>query len=74
MNDTKPWYASRTIWAGVVMIMLGIGKLAGLVGDEQAAGLLVTLPDTLMTIINGILAAVAIEGRVSATKTIAPGQ
>ncbi len=54
MNETKPWYLSRTIWASLVTIAL---PLAGTLGmqrlpriDEQA------LTDTLLQACAGIAA------------------
>ncbi len=70
METSKPWYASRTIWAGAVMVILGVGQVLGIIGSDQASALLVSLPDTIMGIVNGLLGALAIQGRVAADKKI----
>lgn len=68
LNDTQPWYASKTIWGGVLAIALPL-----------AATLLhvnVTDADTqqiaaLLAGAGGLVGgAIAIYGRIKATKTI----
>lgn len=67
MDDAKPWYLSRTIWASLVTVGTALAGLAGvsLEGlDDQA------LVETLLQAITALSGLVAILGRISARKTI----
>jgi asparagine N-glycosylation enzyme membrane subunit Stt3 len=61
MDDTKPVWASKTLWGAVIAIL---GAAAGLLGitPEQLPS-----ADEVVTVIGGVL---AIVGRFMATKPI----
>lgn len=44
MNDTKPWWRSKTAWAAIIAVLAGLLHLAGLDFDarlqDELAGLL----------------------------------
>ncbi|HHZ09145.1 MAG TPA: hypothetical protein GX405_10255, partial [Rhizobiales bacterium] len=63
MNDTKPWYASRTIWASLVTVLLAGGRLAGLRLDGLDEG---ALTDMLLQVATAIAGVAAIAGRLAA--------
>lgn len=68
MNDTKPWYLSRTIWASLVTVVAGVGGLFGLPVqdlDSQA------LAEILLQAVTAISGLVAILGRLRAVSRIA---
>lgn len=67
MTDVKPWYLSRTIWASVVTLLVGIAGVAGVpvAGIDNAA-----LTDTLLQAITAISGLVALLGRLSARERI----
>ncbi|MEJ6781384.1 hypothetical protein [Aminobacter sp. Piv2-1] len=67
MTDVKPWYLSRTIWASVVTLLVGIAGVAGVpvAGIDNAA-----LTDTLLQAITAISGLVALMGRLSARERI----
>ena len=67
MNDIKPWYFSRTIWASLVTVLLAGGNLAGLRLDGIDEG---ALTDTLMQVATAIAGTVAIAGRFAARSRI----
>lgn len=62
MEPTKPWWASRTIWAnvlgGMVAVAAAFGFDIGITAEEQA------------TIVGGMLAAVNIYLRVTTNTRI----
>lgn len=60
MNDTMPWWQSRTIWGGLVAT---VAPLVGL-ADIGAA------TDVVTNVVAAIGGAVAIYGRMRATKTV----
>jgi hypothetical protein len=67
MNETKPWYLSRTIWASLVTILLALAGLFevpihGVDGGE--------LTDAVMQIVTALAGAAAIIGRLSARERI----
>ena len=65
MEDSKPWFASRTIWANLIAAVATIGTVAGvdlgMTGEEQAS------------LVAGILAVVNIFLRLT-TKTAIKGK
>ena len=67
MNDSKPWYLSRTIWASIITIVAATGSFFGLpfAGLDDPA-----LADALLQAITAISGVVAILGRVSASTRI----
>lgn len=67
MNDTKPWYLSRTVWASVVGILL---SLAGLVGVSVEMVNPEGLTDALLQAAAAIAGIVAVIGRLAATRKI----
>ncbi|MEO5322184.1 hypothetical protein PV773_02565 [Mesorhizobium sp. CC13] len=67
MTDVKPWYLSRTIWASVVTLLVGVAGVVGLpVGGVDNAA----LTDTLLQAITAISGLVALLGRLSARERI----
>ncbi|HWK13119.1 MAG TPA: hypothetical protein VNS02_01880 [Rhizobiaceae bacterium] len=67
MNDQKPWYLSRTIWASLVSVMSAAAAVIGLPvsGLDNAA-----LTDALLQAITAISGLIAIFGRMRATTRI----
>ena len=67
MNNTKPWYTSRTIWGSIIALLSGVLSTFGFDIDDgtQAAFIDVALQ---LVAVGGSLMAVA--GRVSATSMI----
>ena len=67
MNDQKPWYLSRTIWASIVSVGSAVAAVIGLpvAGLDGAA-----LTDTLLQAITAISGLLAIFGRMRATTRI----
>jgi len=74
MTNTKPWYASKTVWGGIVAAAAGVASLAGyeLSPDTQAflADQAVAIATSVATIVGGVL---AIYGRLNAKKKIGKG-
>ncbi len=67
MLNLKPWYLSRTIWASVVTMLMGVAGLAGVPVDgvDNSA-----LTDTFLQAITALSGLIAIFGRVSARQRI----
>lgn len=67
MEETKPWYLSRGVWAGVVAALVGVATVFGLnVEGEQES--IINVVVGLAEVVSGI---VAIYGRVRAKAKIA---
>ena len=67
MEDNKSWWASKTVWGGVIALLAGILGLFGyqLLPDDQTA--LVDGGVSLAALVGGLI---AIWGRVKASKTV----
>lgn len=67
MEDIKPWYLSRTIWASVVTVASAAAAIVGIPvqGLDTAA-----LTDSVLQAITAISGVVAIFGRLSAVSRI----
>jgi hypothetical protein len=62
MNDKKPWWQSKTIWAAVLTALLGAyGQIDASLNDQ-----LPNIPDWVFV----VLAAFGLYGRVVATKQV----
>ncbi|WP_269932242.1 hypothetical protein [Aminobacter sp. HY435] len=67
MTSLKPWYMSRTIWASIVTMVLGMAGLAGMpVGGVDSGA----LTDTILQAVTALSGLVAIFGRLSASERI----
>jgi hypothetical protein len=68
MDDSKPWYTSRTIWAALVT---GLAPLLGIVFHVSLdAGTTQQIIDAITTAATVGASVIAIIGRVKATTTI----
>ena len=67
MNDTKPWYLSKTIWASLVTIASAVAGMAGLTvaGLDGSA-----LAETILQAVTALSGLAAIIGRLSAQTVI----
>ena len=63
MTEVKPWWTSRTIWAGIVTALMGVLSIFGVIPMFDAS-----IIDEIVTALMGL---VAIYGRVVANKEIA---
>lgn len=68
MNATKPWYLSKTIWAGLVTVATAVAGLSGIPvgGIDNAA-----LTEAILQAIAAVSGLLAIFGRLSASRRIA---
>lgn len=65
------WWKSRTIWAGVAQVIVGIAVAFGWVVEADSAAAQSWLTEILGTIVGG-LGAASVWGRVMATREIKP--
>ena len=69
MDKTKIWWQSRAVWGSVVTIAAGVGAVFGLTIEEQIQA---DVADWLVALAALIGGAVALWGRLKASKMIAP--
>ena len=71
MNDNKNWWASKTVWGGLIALVAGALGVFGytLLPDDQAA--LIDGGSAVAASLGGII---AIWGRVCASKQIGNGK
>ena len=67
MDDVKPWYLSRTIWASAIVVIATLAGLFGFVIEDADIDLLV---DALLQAVVALAALVAIVGRIFARARI----
>ena len=67
MNDTKPWYLSRTVWASIVTIVIACCGLSGTPLDSFDDASFI---DALLQLATGIAGVVALFGRLLAQSRI----
>ncbi|MBV2142654.1 hypothetical protein KUG47_03960 [Falsochrobactrum sp. TDYN1] len=67
MIDNKPWYLSRTVWAGLVALTLPLAGAFGLGSGVLDQGL---LTETLLQLATAMAGLVTVLGRVGATSRI----
>lgn len=68
MNDeTKPWYASRTVWGALIAIAASLANAAGI---EMTAGDEGELADLLVSAAGVIGGLIAVYGRISARRPV----
>lgn len=67
MTETKPWYASRTIWGALIAVAASLGASFGLTLSEQDQS---SLADAALQITGAIGALIALYGRVRASHRI----
>ncbi|MCV0396199.1 MAG: hypothetical protein K5872_04510 [Rhizobiaceae bacterium] len=67
MDETKPWYLSRTIWASLVTIAAAAAGMAGIgvSGEDQTA-----IANALLEIVTAAAGLIAIFGRLAAKSRI----
>lgn len=70
MDDTKPWYASQTIWASILQMAVGVAVGLGFINAAAGTEIVATGPGLLLGLVNAGLGAWSLYGRVSATKTV----
>jgi len=67
MEQAKPWYLSRTIWASLVAVAASLAAMLGIAVDDADAG---ALADRLAQAVAALAAIVAILGRIFARSRI----
>lgn len=70
MDETKVWYASKTMWATVIQTVLSVAVVMGFISTSGAAVLLGVLPDTIVGIVGILFGLYTAYGRVVATAKI----
>lgn len=67
MDNEKPWYLSKTIWASIVSVTATIASFFGIPMDEIARQ---GITDGALQIVSTIAGLIAIFGRVTAASKI----
>lgn len=67
MEEQKQWWQSKTMWAGIVTLAIGILGTTGLASLEGEQDVLV---EKIMQIVTAVAGFIAIYGRITAKTTI----
>lgn len=70
MDNSKPWYASNTIWASFLQMAVGVAIALGVINDAAGSEIVAAGPGLLLGLVNTALGAWSLYGRVKATKTL----
>jgi len=62
--NTKPWYLSKTVWAGIITALVGAAQTIGLQFGVNI------LDNHMVSLALTIMGALGVYGRVSSTTTI----
>jgi fumarate reductase subunit D len=71
-EETKPWYTSTAVWASVVSILVGLAASFGFIDSTAGTTITDTAPGIIVSVVTSVLGALALYGRVKATKAITP--
>jgi fumarate reductase subunit D len=64
------WWASKTIWASIAQIVVGILVSLGIFSADQGADAVVQFPDMIVGAITSVLGMLTFWGRYVAKKTV----
>lgn len=70
MEDSKPWWQSKTIWASILQVGIGLAVSFGLFSEAAGKEILETGPELLTGIGVSAVGLLQIWARVKATKQI----
>ena len=70
MEDTKAWWASRTIWASIAQVLVGIAVSIGVFDATQGAEITAQFPDLIVGVVTAALGLITFWGRFVASKLI----
>ena len=70
MESSKSWWASRTIWASIIQMLIGIATTAGFINDAAGEIIIAEGPGIVIGLVMWATGAWAAYGRISATKVI----
>ena len=70
MNETKPWYASRTVWVGAAQVAVGAALASGAIDEATAQDALGQAPSVVGGVVAAALGAASVYYRVKAEKSI----
>jgi hypothetical protein len=70
METSKSWYASKTIWASVLQVGVGVAVSFGVISDSAGASVLAEGPDLIVGMVTAALGFWSLYGRAKATKTL----
>jgi len=68
--DAKAWYASKTIWASVLQVIVGILTATGLVSASVGAEIAAQGPELIVGAVTVVLGVVSLYGRAKADKKV----
>ena len=67
MTEDKPWYLSRTVWAGLAALFLSLAGAFGFINDTVDQG---AVTDVLLQLATAIAGLITVFGRIGATSRI----
>jgi len=70
MDNTKPWFASQTIWASLLQMGVGVAVGLGMINAVAGTTIVAEGPGLVIGLINAGLGAWSLYGRVRASKTL----
>jgi hypothetical protein len=70
MDNTKPWYASQTVWASILQMGVGAGISLGWFSSDAGTAIATEGPGLLVGLATVVLGVWSLYGRVKATKQV----
>lgn len=69
--DPKEWYTSKTLWASIAQVAVGIAVSVGIITPDSATSIVSQLPELIVGLLTSGLGLLSFWGRYTATKQIA---
>lgn len=69
-ETTKSWWASRTIWASIAQVAVGVAVAFGIFDASQGTEIVSQVPDLIVGGLTSALGLISFWGRYVAKKTI----
>ena len=70
MEETKPWWTSKTVWASVIQIIVGIAVATGLLTQTQGTEVVSNFPELAVGLATSGLGLISFVTRVIASKQL----
>lgn len=69
-NEAKSWLASKTVWASLLQVVVGVALSTGALTEPAGTAILTSGPDLIVGFVTTILGGVSLFGRIVAKQPL----